>query len=562
MEPEFDVMLCSKKARLDLFDLKKCIFCNKAFSDSDRAVSPLLTKLDSLFTACTKRQDEVARKLLENKTQILCQEVSFSYHRDCRSTYVSPAHLSRLDSHFDESQSSFSSFDASGGDSQSFSFLRSSGQEFDWKNNCFICGKQCSIKHRSTWSMVESIIDNKSENMYIKVLHAAQTKQDKEMLTRLLGAANGDLVAVEARYHRGKNCFAKYVKSVPSNCQKNVESEAYNAAFKQLVEEFSTPIINNQVFLLTTLRDRYQELLAQHKVENTYTSQKLKCKIMKDWPQVSCIPQQGMSDLVCSSDVSVGQALLKAHDLASMVKDLTSDASDLPDDHSNIQTCNESSIIHQAIGILRRRLIQTKKLEEEYYSSCEMTLKAQQKFVDPLLYKTIGWLTSERLFEEGLDISDLDTVDPCCLSIACDLITKATGIMSPKHLGLAVSLHHQFGSRKLVEELNSLGYCVSYPELRRFLTSAAVHASNSQQHTLSGGLVPNEICPKEQGGEQPIGAGDNWDHNERTVDGKRTTHGMTSIIVSPETDLAVPYPRIPRVLAYKLDSTILPGELK
>ena len=99
-----------------------------------------------------------------------------------------------------------------------------------------------------------------------------------------------------------------------------------------------------------------------------------------------------------------------------------------------------------------------------------MNLQAMRSFVDPLLYRTILWLTDKKAYEEADDGNKLDAA---CLSIACDIMTQATSVLSPKHLGLAVHLHHQFGSRKLIEDLHALGSCMSY--LRCFLTSAATY---------------------------------------------------------------------------------------
>ena len=109
---------------------------------------------------------------------------------------------------------------------------------------------------------------------------------------------------------------------------------------------------------------------------------------------------------------------------------------------------------------------------------------------------------------------------------------------------MAVHLHHEFGSRKLIEDLNAFGYCVSYAELRRFLTSAAEHIYTEQTVTPSGAIIPPEIVPRANGGQLIVGAGDNWDHNERTPDGKRTTHAMTTILLSPKVNEPVQYPRI------------------
>lgn len=86
--------------------------------------------------------------------------------------------------------------------SSQFTRSKASNVEFNWKNNCFICGQKCNPKQRKTWSMVESAIDKKS-NLYTQVLNAAQIRHDKDVVSRLL-SSNGDLVAVEARYHRKK----------------------------------------------------------------------------------------------------------------------------------------------------------------------------------------------------------------------------------------------------------------------------------------------------------------------------------------------------------------------
>ena len=60
--------------------------------------------------------------------------------------------------------------------------------------------------------MVEAVI-SKEHIMYSKLLRAVVNKHDNVILTRLYGAANGNLVAVlvEAGYHCTKNCYSKYI---------------------------------------------------------------------------------------------------------------------------------------------------------------------------------------------------------------------------------------------------------------------------------------------------------------------------------------------------------------
>ena len=107
---------------------------------------------------------------------------------------------------------------------------------FDWKKNCFLCGAECQLKKRASWSMVQSAIEKKSDksDMYSVVLEAAERRKDTEMLTRLHGVPNGDLVAIETRYHRSKSCYLKYIKlqkldvKQPEGSEKQVPTSKQN----------------------------------------------------------------------------------------------------------------------------------------------------------------------------------------------------------------------------------------------------------------------------------------------------------------------------------------------
>ena len=125
--------------------------------------------------------------------------------------------------------------------------------------------------------------------------------------------------------------------------------------------------------------------------------------------------------------------------------------------HDDDHTVSERSIIYHAIYISKNCIALTEKLGE-YYSAAEKGLKAQRKFIDPLLYKAICWLMDDKLFKDTDDIP----IDGHCLSIACDHTTLSICIMSPKHLGFAVDFHHTFRSRKLIDLIITLDYCVSY----------------------------------------------------------------------------------------------------
>ncbi|XP_060579912.1 uncharacterized protein LOC132736731 [Ruditapes philippinarum] len=197
-------------------------------------------------------------------------------------------------------------------------------------------------------------------------------------------------------------------------------------------------------------------------------------------------------------------------------------------------------------------------MDQEYYSTEELTPAKQKEFIDPLLYRMVSWLSSNDNYANATAVNN-EKHETKVIAIASDITSLVSSVNSPKHLGLSVHLYNEFGSRHLVEDMSNLGYGISYSELRMFLSSAAEHVIQTQRITKSGGLVPENISHINDGGQYIVGVADNWDHNEKTVDGKRTTHAMTSILVAPNVDVDMPLPRLPRSPNRSFDKAAFPG---
>ena len=129
---------------------------------------------------------------------------------------------------------------------------RSSIDIFDWKHACFICSDICHPSHRRastkySWSMVTNNI------MYQQVLHAAEHKEDDTMLLRLRGIPHGDLVATEARYHRGRQCVLNYTRTASLNTTPTQQSP-HKKILKKLISEIDHDIgVDQKVFHLSAL---------------------------------------------------------------------------------------------------------------------------------------------------------------------------------------------------------------------------------------------------------------------------------------------------------------------
>ena len=211
-------------------------------------------------------------------------------------------------------------------------------------------------------------------------------------------------------------------------------------------------------------------------------------------------------------------------------------------DHTDVN----SDDVHRAIGVLRERIKNSKiKMKDQYFSLSEINTSKGIEFIDPLVYKAICWVEDEYHFTEG---STAKKISMRASNIASDITMLCASSPTPKHLGLTVHLLHMYGRRDLIEDMYSLGYGVSYTEMRQFLTSAAVHCASADSVLPSSAIIPPDLQNKPDENGLIVAAADNWDHNEHTVDGNRTTHAMTSILIASnktngETDQ---YPRIKR----------------
>ena len=96
-------------------------------------------------------------------------------------------------------------------------------------------------------------------------------------------------------------------------------------------------------------------------------------------------------------------------------------------------------------------------------------------------------------------------------------------------IGLAVQMHHHFGSKFLVDSLHQHVFCCSYSEVQKYLRSASV---TSQDIALTSETKLVQF------------AADNVDHNLRTLDGLGTFHGMGMIAtITPAQEISHVVPR-------------------
>lgn len=109
-------------------------------------------------------------------------------------------------------------------------------------------------------------------------------------------------------------------------------------------------------------------------------------------------------------------------------------------------------------------------------------------------------------------------------------------VITPFQIGLALQLYHEFGSKQLVDILHVHGFCSSYDEVKRYLTSLANHEIDKIKN---GVYIPNGIIPFTSAGCLIQERSDNnfyIDINTETVDGKATFHYMARAVFQLQTE--------------------------
>ena len=251
-----------------------------------------------------------------------------------------------------------------------FTRSRHENTSFDWKTCCFVCGKKVYEKKRGTVSLVQSGI-NSNKGMYSTMLKAANKLNDNEMIARLSGI-NGDLVAVEARYHRKQFCYRNYTK-VLQDIKCETQTDPKVETIKALKEKLHNDIELGEIFELTSLKQMYLEMskendMAAEDIDNRQFTNILE----RYWPELRIVKRGdiGKTALVCSMKIDIDVAITHAFNLNESLNESVQEEIDFSE--STIETEDETSILHKAAAIIRKKLASVKKLNKEFYSSDEI----------------------------------------------------------------------------------------------------------------------------------------------------------------------------------------------
>ena len=500
--------------RLKMVDLRKCIVCQndspdvlRQATDAGRAV---------FWAAAEHRNDEVYHRILPILDSLPSSDIL--WHSNCYKCYTSKRNLSFVKQHSRSNVSEEMDPESTSVETRS---SRSTVSSIDW-SLCLFCQKK---KHKGCKDLINVCTFDACE----AIKNAAESRGDHKMIVNI---GDVDLIAAEAKYHGA--CRANYVSK--SNLkfhqfkEEGKEEDAYAHAFQQLVEEISPNISAGKAYDMVSLLSSYQLILERSNVSTSasYRSEKLKRRLQHHFKDSIVFQKQAdpsKPELVYSSQISL-QAIINeaAKQRSKQLEEYlpVSNADDVKDDRIKI--------LYHAAQILKSDMKHSKGIKIQPLCIEDVSLSKAKYLIPETLYSFLCWIIAqpEKIGENG-------TVAPSCqdpederrvLMLGQDMVHAVTRgrVKTPKHVGLAVTLHHITGSKQIVTLLNRMGHCISYDDVEVVDTSLAQEIITKSEE--SGVVIPSNISP----GVFVQCAGDNNDVNEETLDGKETTHATTLVV--------------------------------
>ena len=285
------------------------------------------------------------------------------------------------------------------------------------------------------------------------------------------------VIAKNAKYHR--ICYQKIssqtnIDAKRRKAEQETSDSVYDKATDIVYNQFQETLDNQTPILLSDMATYFRECLldlgADQEIANSTRSFFVKKKMNEKFgDRISFYSHKGKPDIACSSKMTVGDLLRK-------IKTVTEAEQEEKDEECEEQE-QPYRILHKAVGILRKD-IENLDITSEYPTIHEVSLDSSKKFVPESLQNVLQWLLDKHAF----DLADRDyrsseditrkyiTLAECI--IYCSRHGK-TNVLPPFHVGFMAQLHHEYGSRNLIDTLHAYGMCASYDELRKFQTASA-----------------------------------------------------------------------------------------
>ena len=376
--------------------------------------------------------------------------------------------------------------------------IRRSQVSFDFRDHCLLCGVKIDL---SNTRAEDDFFRVRSFDCQTKLLSACDERKD-DWATTVKGRIQlvNDLHAADAIYHKVCNGNFRTKKNIPNRFNShfdgdkslggrppNIEREE---SFRAVISSFRSEDESCQ----TSIPDLVKRM--SNVSDDPYTAKYMKQKLLEEFPdEVEISNKDGKEDVVTFKE-SVTRILRKFYE------------SPKSDEQAEAQR-----IISTAATLLKCDIKKLHK-QKDYYPDPDC-LKSSDEMLEYLPRSLICFL--ELISSGTLKPLKLASIGQCLVQLA-----RPKAVLAPLQLGLGVEMHHQYGSKHLIQTLNNMGFCCSYKEVNNFERCAASQAVYST-------VQPTTANPSDSHCEY---VADNVDHNPRTIDGRFSLHVMGLIRIN------------------------------
>ena len=435
------IKLSSKRPRLSS-NYDKCIKC-QTVKKNEKLQNGMESSVNKFIECAKQRNDDIFIRIspdLKNNTFLI---ENVKWHKSCYSTYTSNENVKYHAS---------TQHDALASQPSTSVTLRSSVMATNWKL-CMVC-QQVKCKGERDLTQVANL------QVYDTLMNAAKCRNDETMMMRIRGE---DLVAMEAKYHRG--CYRRYTAAASSSksngSDNNIQVE-YGSAFLKLINEIEQKLVKEgRAYDMATLLCMYKRHLTDSGMEKAvadmYKVQNLKRKLIQHYGEKIQFHQQyerNRSELVCSSSLNLAEII-------NLVAELTEATKDSRNAPAVADTC--AQVLYHAAIILRSEMKSVTGIETQPLNVSDISIQKATEVVPASLKQFLRWLLqSQRAFEgEGLSIDDPNDLNESVLkenetrnilAIGQDIISCNSGGRKkmPKNVGLGLAMKTMVRGKEII----------------------------------------------------------------------------------------------------------------
>ena len=227
----------------------------------------------------------------------------------------------------------------------------------------------------------------------------------------------------------------------------------YSAAFAMLVDEITPRLSEGKIYDMSHLLDRYKQVLEVKGIScSNYRSEKLKRRMRGHFLDQIVIEKQNdpsKPELIYSSHLSVADIVKTS------VSQQSSEDFEVDEDTRQDMEKDKASILYQAAQIIKNDIKQCNGISIKPLCVDDVSIEKGRCLIPESLYSFLSEVIS-RQDKKATTVSDGSTLSAekgrRIVMLGQDIIHAATNsqVKTPKHIGLAVTIHHLTGSKESV----------------------------------------------------------------------------------------------------------------